>query len=120
MDPRNPTTDSIAVKNRFHSFNDWKNSIQEYLDPPNNWNPTVGLFLGGYFLAFLTIWEWYQGSWPLPVLVGLAFLALHMEGTVIHDACHNAAHPKRWINQAMGHGAAILLGFSFPVFSISM
>ena len=36
---------------------------------------------------------------------------------MIHDACHKAAHPVPWINQAMGHGSAILLGFSFPVFT---
>ncbi len=96
---------------------DWQKVIQEYLDPPGSFNLTVGLFLGGYLLAALAIWQWYEGSWPLPVLVGIAFLALHMEGTVIHDACHQAAHPNRWINQAMGHGAAVLLGFSFPVFT---
>ncbi len=103
--------------NQLQAMSYWKKVLQKYLDPPNAWNPTVGLFLGGYALAFLAIWEWYQGTWPLPVLVGIAFLALHMEGTVIHDACHNAAHPNRWVNQAMGHGAAILLGFSFPVFT---
>ena len=53
----------------------------------------------------------------MPLLVATAFLALHIEGTVIHDACHKAAHPIPWINQAMGHGSAILLGFSFPVFT---
>jgi beta-carotene hydroxylase len=36
---------------------------------------------------------------------------------VIHDACHNAAHPNRFWNAVMGHGAALLLGFSFPVFT---
>ena len=96
---------------------EWQKKIQQFLDPPSSWNLTVGLFIGGYLLAALSIWQWYQDNWPLPVLVSLAFLALHMEGTVIHDACHNAAHPNRWINQAMGHGAAILLGFSFPVFT---
>tara|TARA_Y100001968_G_scaffold309486_1_gene329314 strand:+ start:473 stop:1510 length:1038 start_codon:yes stop_codon:yes gene_type:complete len=96
---------------------DWNKKLQEYLDPPGNWNITVGLFIGGYLLAAISVWQWYAGNWPLPLLVGLAFLSLHMEGTVIHDACHNAAHPNRWINQAMGHGAAILLGFSFPVFT---
>ncbi len=100
-----------------HSVAAWQKVIQKYLDPPSPWNLTMGLFIGGYLLAALSIWEWYQGSWPLPVLVGTAFLALHMEGTVIHDACHKAAHPNKWINQAMGHGAAILLGFSFPVFT---
>ena len=28
---------------------------REYLDPPAAWNPTVGLFLGGYGLALITI-----------------------------------------------------------------
>ena len=96
---------------------DWQKALQGYLEPPGPLNITLGLFLGGYFLAALSIWQWYEANWPLPVLVGLAFLSLHMEGTVIHDACHNSAHPNRWINQFMGHGAAILLGFSFPVFT---
>ena len=104
------------VSKKLLSTAEWQKVIQQYLDPPNGWNLTVGLFLGGYVLAAISIWQWYQGTWPLPVLIGLAFLALHMEGTVIHDATHNAAHPNRWINQAMGHGSAILLGFSFPVF----
>ncbi len=101
----------------FQSSAFWQKRIKEYLDPPDLLNPTVGLFFGGYAIAFLAIWQWYKGIWPLPILVGLAFLALHMEGTVIHDACHKAAHPNKWVNQAMGHGAAILLGFSFPVFT---
>ena len=71
---------------------------REFLDPPNAWNPTVGLFLAGYGLAALTIWGWFVGQWSLPVLLALGFLALHLEGTVIHDACHNAAHPNRIIN----------------------
>ena len=94
-----------------------KSVPREFVDPPSPWNPTVGLFLGGYVLAGVTIWGWFQAGWPLPVLLMTGFLALHLEGTVIHDACHNAAHPNRWINQAMGHGSALLLGFSFPVFT---
>lgn len=90
---------------------------REFLDPPAPWNPTVALFLGGYALAALTIWGWFVGGWPLPVLLATGFLALHLEGTVIHDACHNAAHPHRFWNALMGHGAALLLGFSFPVFT---
>ena len=90
---------------------------REYLDPPAPWNPTVGLFLGGYALAVLSIAGWFLWGWPLPVLLATGFLALHLEGTVIHDACHNAAHPSRFWNAFMGHGAALLLGFSFPVFT---
>ncbi|MEB3239104.1 MAG: fatty acid desaturase [Cyanobacteriota bacterium] len=93
-------------------------SVPRHLgEPPSPFNPTVGLFLGGYALAALTIWGWFVGHWSLPVLVFLGFLALHLEGTVIHDACHNAAHPNRLVNAVMGHGAAVLLGFSFPVFT---
>ena len=93
-------------------------SVPRHLnDPPSPLNPTVGLFLGGYVLAGLTIWGWFIGHWSLPPLVLLGFLALHLEGTVIHDACHNAAHPHRFWNAVMGHGAALLLGFSFPVFT---
>ena len=79
---------------------------------PKFLEPYISLFFAGYFLAFVSIWQWYRGVWPLPLLVATAFLALHIEGTVIHDACHKAAHPVPWINQAMGHGSAILLGFS--------
>ncbi|MFZ9973043.1 MAG: fatty acid desaturase, partial [Vulcanococcus sp.] len=90
---------------------------REFLDPPAAWNPTVGLFLGGYVLAAITIAGWFVWEWPLLPLLATGFLALHLEGTVIHDACHNAAHPNRFWNAFMGHGAALLLGFSFPVFT---
>jgi beta-carotene hydroxylase len=93
-------------------------SVPRHLvEPPAPLNPTIGLFLGGYCLAALTIWGWFVGHWSLPLLVFTGFLALHLEGTVIHDACHNAAHPNRVLNAVMGHGAALLLGFSFPVFT---
>lgn len=44
-------------------------------------------------------------------------LALHMVGTVIHDACHNVAHRNRTVNALLGHGSALMLCFSFPVFT---
>lgn len=90
---------------------------RELLDPPGPWSITVWIFLGGYGLAALAIYGWFFAGWSLPLLLLLGFLALHLEGTVIHDACHNAAHPNRIINAVMGHGAALLLGFSFPVFT---
>ncbi len=31
---------------------------REFVDPPSAWNPTVGLFFGGYALAALTVWGW--------------------------------------------------------------
>ncbi|MFM7734342.1 MAG: beta-carotene hydroxylase, partial [Cyanobium sp.] len=59
---------------------------KRFLDAPAAWNPTVALFLGGYLLAGLSIYGWFwagSGGWPLPLLL-LGFLALHLEGTVIH------------------------------------
>jgi len=44
-------------------------------------------------------------------------VALHLVGTVIHDACHNVAHRNRIINAILGHGSALMLCFSFPVFT---
>ena len=35
---------------------------REFVDPPSFWNPTVGLFLGGYALAVLTIWGWFVAA----------------------------------------------------------
>ncbi len=46
---------------------------REYLDPPSAWNPTVGLFLGGYVLAAITIAGWFLWEWPLLPLVGDRF-----------------------------------------------
>ena len=55
---------------------------REFLDPPNAWNPTVGLFLAGYGLAALTIWGWFVGQWSLPVLLALGFVAPVTEAVV--------------------------------------
>jgi beta-carotene hydroxylase len=44
-------------------------------------------------------------------------LALHLAGTVIHDACHNAAHRNRVMNAILGHSSALMLSFAFPVFT---
>ena len=110
-------TPSTIVSTADQPVSGWSASVpREFLDSPPPLNPTVGLFLGGYLFAGLTIWGWFFGCWPLPLLLILGFLALHLEGTVVHDACHRAAHPNPWINQFMGHGSALLLGFSFPVF----
>ena len=44
-------------------------------------------------------------------------IALHLSGTVIHEACHQAAHPNRVINAVLGHGSGLILGFAYPVFT---
>ena len=47
---------------------------RHFVEPPAALNPTVGLFLGGYALAALTIWGWFVGQWPLPLLVLMSLI----------------------------------------------
>ena len=42
---------------------------RHFVEPPAALNPTVGLFLGGYALAALTLWGWFVGQWRLTLLV---------------------------------------------------
>ncbi|MFN7317789.1 MAG: beta-carotene hydroxylase, partial [Microcystis sp.] len=59
-------------------------------------------------------WLW---SWPDWICFSANVLALHLSGTVIHDASHNSAHSNRLFNAILGHGSALMLGFAFPVFT---
>ncbi|WPF87638.1 fatty acid desaturase [Cyanobacterium aponinum UTEX 3222] len=61
----------------------------------------------GYFLWSFPDWLCFTAN----------VLALHISGTVIHDASHNSAHSNRIINSILGHGSALMLGFAFPVFT---
>lgn len=90
---------------------------RELLGPPGDFNPTLLMFLAAIVLATVSTvayfyWHWYQ--WCSFVM---NFVALHLVGTVIHDACHNAAHRNRIVNAILGHGSAQMLCFSFPVFT---
>jgi beta-carotene hydroxylase len=67
----------------------------------------AGLSAAGYFC-----WHWYKWC-----CFGLNFIALHLVGTVIHDACHHVAHRDRIVNAILGHVSAQMLCFSFPVFT---
>ncbi len=90
---------------------------REFLGPPGEFNPTLLLFLVAIAIAVISncgywLWHWYDWC-----CFCLNVLAIHMAGTVIHDACHNAAHKNRIMNAVMGHGSALMLGFAFPVFT---
>jgi beta-carotene hydroxylase len=90
---------------------------KELLGPPGDFNPTLLMFLAAIVLATVSTlgyfcWHWYDWC---SFLMNLT--ALHLVGTVIHDACHNAAHRNRIVNAVLGHGSAQLLCFSFPVFT---
>jgi beta-carotene hydroxylase len=90
---------------------------KDLLGPPSNFNPTLIMFFVAVAIVSLSTigffcWNWYDWC-----CFSLNLIALHMVGTVIHDACHHAAHPNRIMNAVLGHGSAVLLCFSFPVFT---
>ncbi|MBV8885359.1 MAG: fatty acid desaturase [Chroococcidiopsidaceae cyanobacterium CP_BM_RX_35] len=90
---------------------------KEFLAPPGDFNPTLLMFLAAITMLMLStcgywFWGWsHWGSFLCNVL------ALHMAGTVIHDACHKAAHRNRIVNAILGHSSALMLAFAFPVFT---
>lgn len=90
---------------------------RELLGPPGKLNPTLLLFLLAVVMATLSVcgyWRWHWLGW---VCFVLNVVAMHLVGTVIHDASHNVAHRNRVMNAVLGHGSALMLGFSFPVFT---
>lgn len=90
---------------------------REYVLPPSPWNPNVYMLVSAFALVASSVLGYWSWDWPDWCCFCMNVLALHLAGTVIHDASHNAAHPNRVINAIMGHGSALLLGFSFPVFT---
>ncbi|HLO47074.1 MAG TPA: fatty acid desaturase, partial [Kamptonema sp.] len=90
---------------------------KEFLSPPGDFNPTLLLFLSAVAILAISNLGYWCWEWPDWCCFSLNVLALHMAGTVIHDASHNAAHRDRIINALLGHGSALMLGFAFPVFT---
>jgi beta-carotene hydroxylase len=90
---------------------------RELLGAPGDFNPTLLMFLtSALMLVVSTLGYFYWHWWDWCCFV-TNVVALHMVGTVIHDACHNVAHRDRTINALLGHGSAMMLCFSFPVFT---
>jgi beta-carotene hydroxylase len=90
---------------------------KELLGPPGNVNPTLLMFFAAVGLVVtstLGYWRWEFPDW---YCFASNVIALHLVGTVIHDASHNVAHRDRVMNAVLGHGSALMLGFSFPVFT---
>ncbi|MFM7450556.1 MAG: beta-carotene hydroxylase [Leptolyngbyaceae cyanobacterium] len=80
-------------------------------------NLTLIMFLVSVAIAAVSAAGHFYGHWYGWVSFCLNIVALHMVGTVIHDACHNVAHRSRVVNAILGHGSALMLCFSFPVFT---
>ena len=90
---------------------------KEFLIPPRVINPNVFMFLTALALiagSALGYWLYQCPGW---ICFVANVIALHLSGTVIHDASHNSAHPNKIVNSVFGHGSALMLGFAFPVFT---
>ncbi len=90
---------------------------KELLGPPGDFNPTLLMFFGALALIVLSTLGYWQLNWPEWCCFCTTVIALHIAGTVIHDASHNVAHRDRVMNAILGHGSALMLGFAFPVFT---
>lgn len=90
---------------------------KEFLKPPGGLNPTLLMFLVALLLIIASSCGYGLWNWSGWCCFFTNVLALHMAGTVIHDASHNAAHRNRLLNAMLGHGSALMLGFAFPVFT---
>ncbi|BAP17104.1 beta-carotene hydroxylase [cyanobacterium endosymbiont of Epithemia turgida] len=91
--------------------------LEGYLRTPGGFNPNVLMFFSALSLISLSTCGYWLWGWSNWVCFFSNVLALHLSGTVIHDASHNAAHNNRIFNAILGHGSALMLGFAFPVFT---
>ncbi|MFM7192468.1 MAG: fatty acid desaturase, partial [Microcystaceae cyanobacterium] len=90
---------------------------KEFLKADGGFNPNILMFTTALMLiGFSTLGYWCWGA-PDWLCFAANVLALHLSGTVIHDASHNSAHRHRLVNAILGHGSALMLGFAFPVFT---
>jgi beta-carotene hydroxylase len=90
---------------------------KEYLKAPGGFNTNVVIFLVALTLIVFSVCGYWLWGWWDWCCFCASVLALHLAGTVIHDASHNSAHENRILNAILGHGSALMLGFAFPVFT---
>lgn len=90
---------------------------KDFLVPEGGLNITLLMFLGAIAIVISSTLGYWCWHWPNWFCFLCNVLALHLAGTVIHDASHNSAHRDRTLNAILGHGSALMLGFAFPVFT---
>ena len=90
---------------------------KEFLAPPGDFNPTLLMFLTAVTMFVLSNFGYWMWEWQHWLCFSVNTIALHIAGTVIHDACHQSAHRNRVINAILGHVSALMLVFAFPVFT---
>jgi beta-carotene hydroxylase len=90
---------------------------KEFLAPPGDFNPTLLMLLTAVTMFVLSNFGYWLWQWQHWLCFTVNTIALHIAGTVIHDACHQSAHRNRVINAILGHVSALMLVFAFPVFT---
>jgi beta-carotene hydroxylase len=90
---------------------------KEFLAPPGDFNPTLLMFLTAVTMLVLSNFGYWLWEWQHWLCFTVNTIALHIAGTVIHDACHQSAHRNRVVNAILGHVSALMLVFAFPVFT---
>ncbi|NEP18348.1 MAG: beta-carotene hydroxylase [Leptolyngbya sp. SIO4C1] len=90
---------------------------KKFLDADGGISPNLLMFIAAIGLVVVSAFGYFFWEMPFWCCFALNTLALHLVGTVIHDASHNAAHRNRIVNAVLGHGSALMLGFTFPVFT---
>lgn len=90
---------------------------KEFLAPPGDFNPTLLMLLTAVTMFVLSNFGYWMWEWQHWLCFTVNTIALHIAGTVIHDACHQSAHRNRVINAILGHVSALMLVFAFPVFT---
>ncbi|MDB9495267.1 fatty acid desaturase [Spirulina major CS-329] len=90
---------------------------RDVINAPGGLNLDVWLCLSAIALligAHCGFWLWGWWHWAC---FTCSLVAIHLSGSVIHDACHNGAHSNRIVNATLGHISALIIGFAFPVFT---
>jgi beta-carotene hydroxylase len=90
---------------------------REFTVPDGGLNTNLLMFLSAVGIVAISTLGYWCWHWPDWCCFCMNVVALHLVGTVIHDASHNAAHRDRLLNAILGHGSALMLGFAFPVFT---
>ncbi|HHP7231240.1 MAG TPA: beta-carotene hydroxylase [Xenococcaceae cyanobacterium] len=90
---------------------------REYLKPHGGLNPNVWMTILALMLIASSVGGYFWWNFPLWYCFVVNIIALHLSGTVIHDASHNSAHSNPIVNAILGHLSALMLGFAFPVFT---
>lgn len=70
--------------------------------------PTFSLLVGGLALWGASATLYLTDTWPWPLTIFFSAIASYLLFTVAHDAGHNSASNKRWLNETMGYLATPL------------